>query len=234
MEVVSERRFTGWKVYKAAHFLSLSGPALLVFTLPTFVTHPYKHLHSWFHWFFHIKLCIYSVLINSFQFWFKLHVSEPHGFHAVIYQFISACVFFLLLPGTKTIPLPIQLRLCWTSVMIVSRLKVLFCYCSFGNILKTTDILNVSDVFFLLWCVASKAKHNHLHLNITKGGLHQNPPLGKAFKLLSKSSPLLPANHTPSHLCPQGNKRRYCSVSRLFQEQQRHVTALLFPNSSLQ
>lgn len=74
--------------------------------VPAFVTHPYKHLHSWCHWFFRIKLCIYSVLINYFQFGFKLHVSEPRRFHAVIYQFISACVFFLLLPGTKTIPPP--------------------------------------------------------------------------------------------------------------------------------
>ncbi len=56
----------------------------------------------------------------------------------------------------------------------------------------------------------------------------------RAFKLVSKFSRLLPTNHTPFHLCPWGNMPHHCSVSGLFQEQQSHVTVLLFPNCSHQ
>lgn len=54
------------------------------------------------------------------------------------------------------------------------------------------------------------------------------------FPNSSKSSALLPTNSSPSHLCPLGNRRHYCSLSGLFLERRRHVTELLYPNSSLQ
>lgn len=54
------------------------------------------------------------------------------------------------------------------------------------------------------------------------------------FPNSSKSSALLRTNSSPSHLCPLGNRRHYCSLSGLFLERRRHVTELLYPNSSLQ